>query len=145
MTNVNFKVIKIEKAIKADCIVATIQFHNSPKVFTYVRRAYDNTTVIDGCRIYFNDNYEVEKIEREYETKGVKKMSTAKQVGSTSTKIKDELTTKGIKIPEVKQVPPKLKRMKRFTTKGTKRLRCALRTIFRFTLPALQVQVRITL
>lgn len=104
-TNVNFKVIKIEKAMKAGCIVATIQFHDNPKVFTYVRKTYGNTTVIDGCRIYFNDNYEVKKIEREYETKGVKKRSTAAQVGSTSTKIKGELTTKGIKIPEVKQTP----------------------------------------
>ena len=105
MENVNFKVIKIEKAIKAGCIVATIQFNSSPKVFTYVRKAYGSTTVIDGCRIYFDNDYKVTKIEREYETKGIKKMSTAKQVGSTSTKIKDELTTKGIKLPEVKQVP----------------------------------------
>lgn len=144
-TMVNFKVISIEKAIKSGCVVATIQFNNNPKVFNYVRKAYDNTTVIDGCRVYFDNDYQVTKIEREYETKGVKKMSTAKQVGSTSTKIKDELTTKGIKIPEVKQVPPRLKRMKRFTTKGTKRLRCALRITFRFTLLVLQVQVRITL
>ena len=107
-TMVNFKVISIEKAIKSGCVVATIQFNNSPKVFTYVRKAYDNTTVIDGCRIYFDNDYQVTKIEREYETKGVKKMSTAKQVGSTSTKIKDELTTKGIKIPEVKQVHPQV-------------------------------------
>ena len=107
-TNVNFKVIKIEKAIKAGCIVATIQFNSSPKVFTYVRKAYGNTTVIDGCRIYFDNDYKVTKIEREYETKGVKKMSTAKQVGSTSTKIKEELTTKGIKIPEAKQELPQV-------------------------------------
>lgn len=101
MTNVNFEVIKIEKAMKHDCVVVTLKFEGSNKEFTYVRKAYNNTTVIDGCRIYFNADYQVEKVEREYETKGVKKMSTAKQVGTTSTKIKNELKGKGIKIPEV--------------------------------------------
>lgn len=104
MANVNFKVIKIEKAIKKDCVVATLQFEGSEKHFTYVRKAYDNTTVIDGCRIYFDNNYNVTKVEREYETKGVKKMSTAKQVGTTSTKIKNELEGKGIELPIIPQV-----------------------------------------
>lgn len=102
MTNVNFKVIKIEKAMKSGCVVVTLSFDGSDKQFTYVRKAYGNTTVIDGCRIYFDANYQVEKVEREYETKGVKKMSTAKQVGTTSSKIKTELEGKGIQIPKVK-------------------------------------------
>lgn len=104
MTNVNFEVIKIEKAMKHGCVVVTLKFEGSSKEFTYVRKAYNNTTVIDGCRIYFDANYQVEKVEREYETKGVKKMSTAKQVGTTSTKIKNEIETKGIEIPKV-QIP----------------------------------------
>lgn len=99
--NVNFEVIKIEKAIKFGCVVVTLKFTNSDKRFTYVRKAYGNTTVIDGCRIYFDENYNVEKVEREYETKGVKKMSTAKQVGTTSAKIKNELEGKGIELPPV--------------------------------------------
>lgn len=101
MANVNFEVKKIEKAIKAGCVVVTLQFEGSPKQFTYVRKAYGNTTVIDGCRIYFDGNYNVEKVEREYETKGVKKMSTAKQVGTTSAKIKNELEGKGIELPVI--------------------------------------------
>ena len=101
MANVNFEVKKIEKAIKAGCVVVTLQFEGSTKEFTYVRKAYGNTTVIDGCRIYFDANYNVEKVEREYETKGVKKMSTAKQVGTTSAKIKTELEGKGIELPVV--------------------------------------------
>lgn len=101
MTNVNFKVIKIEKAIKHDCVIVTLKFEGSDKEYTYIRKAYNNTTVIDGCRIYFNANYQVEKVEREYETKGVKKMSTAKQVGTTSSKIKNELEGKGIKMPTI--------------------------------------------
>ena len=104
MANVNFKVIKIEKAMKHDCVVVTLKFDGSNKEFTYVRKAYNNTTVIDGCRIYFDTNYQVEKVEREYETKGIKKMSTAKQVGTTSTKIKNEIENKGIKLPKV-QIP----------------------------------------
>lgn len=105
MANVNFEVIKIEKAIKAGCVVVTLKFEGSEKQFTYVRKAYGNTTVIDGCRIYFDHEYNVEKVEREYETKGVKKMSTAKQVGTTSTKIKSELEGKGIELPKVLPIP----------------------------------------
>lgn len=101
MANVNFEVMKIEKAIKAGCVVVTLKFENSPKEFTYVRKAYGNTTVINGCRIYFDSNYRVEKVEREYETKGIKKMSTAKQVGTTSSKIKSEIEGKGIELPPV--------------------------------------------
>lgn len=104
MTNVNFEVIKIEKAMKHGCVVVTLKFEGSSKEFTYVRKAYNNTTVIDGCRIYFDADYQVEKVEREYETKGVKKMSTAKQVGATSSKIKNEIENKGIEIPKV-QIP----------------------------------------
>lgn len=105
MANVNFEVIKIEKAIKAGCVVVTLKFEGSEKHFTYVRKAYGNTTVIDGCRIYFDNEYNVQKVEREYETKGVKKMSTAKQVGTTSTKIKNELEGKGIELPKVLPIP----------------------------------------
>lgn len=104
MMNVNFEVLSIEKAIKAECVVVNLRFLNSSKIFNYVRRAYNNTTVIDGCRIYFDSNYSVIKVEREYETKGVKKTSTAKQVGKTSSKIKSELKGKGIQIPEIPQV-----------------------------------------
>lgn len=104
MTDVNFKVIKIEKAIKHGCVIVTLKFEGSDKEYTYIRKAYNNTTVIDGCRIYFNANYQVEKVEREYETKGVKKMSTAKQVGTTSTKIKSEIESKSIELPKV-QIP----------------------------------------
>ena len=109
MTNVNFEVIRIEKAIKAGCVAVALKFDTSDKIFTYVRKAYGNTTIIDGCRIYFDSNYNVTNIEREYETKGVKKMSTAKQVGTTSTKIKNELEGKGIQIPQVIPTVPQVK------------------------------------
>lgn len=101
MKKVNFTVKHIEAARKNGCVVVILQFDGSSKEFTYVRKAYNNTTLIDGCRIYFNDNYQVEKVEREYETKGVKKMSTAAQCGTTSSKIKNELEGKKIEIPKV--------------------------------------------
>jgi len=104
MTNVNFEVIKIEKAMKHGCVVVTLKFEGSDKEYTYIRKAYKNTIVIDGCRIYFNANYQVEKVEREYETKGVKKMSTVKQVGTTSAKIKNEIESKDIELHKV-QIP----------------------------------------
>lgn len=108
MTNVSFEVIKIEKAMKPGCVVVTLKFKDSSKEYTYVRKAYGNTTVIDGCRIYFDANYQVEKVERVYETKGVKKLSTANQVGTISTKIstkiKNEIENKNIEIPKV-QIP----------------------------------------
>lgn len=46
MTNVNFEVIKIEKAMKHGCVVVTLKFEGSNKEFTYVRKAYNNTTVL---------------------------------------------------------------------------------------------------
>lgn len=78
---VNFKVLKISKANKPGHAVAEIQFHSSPKVFTYVRRTYydDSAIVIDGCVIYFNQNWEVIKIERQYETTGKKRFKTGRK------------------------------------------------------------------
>lgn len=105
MANVNFKVIKIEKAIKPGCVVVTLQFDGSEKQFTYVRKAYGTSTVIDGCRINFNENYDFVSVERIYETKGMKKMSTEKSVGTTSSKIKSELEKKGIETSEIKVIP----------------------------------------
>lgn len=100
--NVNFVVKHIEAAKKPGCVVVIVEFNNSNKEFTYVRKAYNNTTVIDGCRIYFDDSFNFIKVEREYETKGIKKMSTAAQVGSTtSSKIKNELEGKNIEVPKI--------------------------------------------
>lgn len=110
--NVNFTVDAITAANKPGFIVATIQFYNSYKKFTYVRRAYAASnsefpgariTMIDGCKITFDANYQVISIEREYETKGKKKLSTESQSGSKSklsSKIKTECEQKEISIPK---------------------------------------------
>lgn len=110
-TNVNFTVNHIEAAMKPGFVVVQLQFNGSPKEFTYVRQTYKATnsnvpaarcTMIDGCKITFDTNYQVIDIQREYETKGKKKFSTESQSGakSTSTKIKEECEKKEIQIPK---------------------------------------------
>lgn len=105
MNGINFEVLGIAKAQKPECVVVTLKFNNGDKIYTYVRKAYENTTVIDGCKITFNSRYGVENIERIYETKGVKRTSTAKLVKPTSSKIKEELEEKGIVAPQVVKEP----------------------------------------
>lgn len=94
MQNVNFKVIKIEAAKKDGFIVALVKFNDSEKVFTYVRKAYNNSFIIDGCQINYNDNYEVTSIERIYDTKGIKKQDTTNISKGTAHKIKVEIESK---------------------------------------------------
>lgn len=87
---VSFKVNKIEKANKPGCIVAHVQFNGNDKEYTYVRKYRTDSwynakhsITIDGCEIVFknaaDDSYEVVDIYRLYNTKGVKKLSTANQ------------------------------------------------------------------
>ena len=104
MENINFTVNSITKGDNPGYVKIDIQFNGHDKIYSYFRKAMEGCCIIDGCRIYFDANYQVEKVEREYETKGVKKMSTAKQVGTTSAKIKNEIENKGIEIPKV-QIP----------------------------------------
>lgn len=103
--NVNFEVVSIEKAKKPECVVVTVKFNGSEKTYTYVRKAFSNCTIIDGCKIRFDDDMNFRSVERIYSTKGVKKSSTAKQVGKTSSKIKEELNNLGIVAPQVPEVP----------------------------------------
>ena len=103
MMEVNFEVMKIEKAMKKSYIVAEVKFEGNEKVYSFVRRAYNNTTVIDGCRIYFDNDYRVEKVEREYDTKGVKREDTS-NIGDgmkkITDKIKAECDSKQVTIPK---------------------------------------------
>lgn len=96
MTKVNFKVLKLEKAKKPGFIVATIKFDDSDKEYCYVRKAYNNVTIIDGCRVIYDNNYNVTDIERIYETKGKKKTDTSNQGKEKAIceKIKEEIEEK---------------------------------------------------
>lgn len=100
---VNFKVEKIEKAHKIGCVVAHVKFNGNDKEYTYVRKYHRDgvlskslSIVIDGCEVSFRDFdngcdvANVTSIYRIYNTKGVKKLSTANQcsgnVGEDDTK-----------------------------------------------------------
>lgn len=101
---VSFKVNKIEKANKPGCIVAHVQFNGNDKEYTYVRKYRTDSwynskhsITIDGCEVVFknaaDDSYEVVDIYRLYNTKGVKKLSTANQGGNGEKKEDDQKFT----------------------------------------------------
>ncbi len=110
---VNINVTKIEKGFKAQTVYMLITFDGNPKEYSYIRKYnIDNDNmyyaIVSGCRITFNHNFELIGISREYDVAGVKKRSTAKQVGTTSSKIKSEIESKDIQIPEVKNIIPEV-------------------------------------
>ena len=101
---VSFKVNKIETANKPGCIVAHIQFNGNDKEYTYVRKyrteswySQKYAITIDGCEIVFkrtvDGSYEVVNTYRLYNTKGVKKLSTANQGGKDEKKEDDQKFT----------------------------------------------------
>lgn len=101
---VSFKVNKIETANKPGCIVAHVQFNGNDKEYTYVRKYrteswYNpkHSITIDGCEVVFKQtadgSYEVVNIYRLYNTKGVKKLSTANQGGKGEKKDDDQKFT----------------------------------------------------
>ena len=101
---VSFKVNKIEKANKPGCIVAHVQFNGNDKEYTYVRKYRTDSwynskhsITIDGCEIVFknvaDDSYEVVDVYRLYNTKGVKKLSTANQGAKDEKKEDDQKFT----------------------------------------------------
>lgn len=101
---VSFKVNKIEAANKPGCIVAHVQFNGNDKEYTYVRKyrtenLYNlkHAITIDGCEIVFkrtvDGSYEVVDIYRLYNTKGVKKLSTANQGAKDEKKEDDKKLT----------------------------------------------------
>jgi hypothetical protein len=104
MTNINFEVRKIEKANKVGYIVAEVKFNDSSKIYTYVRKAYNNRFIIDGTAVDFDANYNVTNVEKLYETKGVKKTDTS-NIGKTVEKIKEEMKANEIEVPKNVPIP----------------------------------------
>lgn len=92
MMKVNFEVLSIEKAEKNGFVKVSVKFNGNDKIYSYTRRRYGNTTIIDGCEITFNEKYEPLHIERLYDTKGVKRTSSNAKKNNT------------IQIPEVKPI-----------------------------------------
>nr|DAZ27102.1 MAG TPA: ATPase-like protein [Caudoviricetes sp.] len=91
---VNFKVEKIEEAHKTNYVAVHVKFDGSKKEYVYVRKYRRSSlhnsrfvVVINGCEVVFKasvDGYKVVNIYRVYNTKGVKKLSTANQGGNNS-------------------------------------------------------------
>lgn len=108
MAKVNFEVLNIKAAERKEgFVVVEIKFNENEKVFTYVRKAYNNYTIIDGCKISFNESFKVLSVERVYETKGVKKTDSS----NISKGIVDDIK-KEIKVSKVKAEKPKLPEVK---------------------------------
>ena len=99
--NINFEVLSISKSNKAGFVKLAVRFNNSKKIYNCIRKVYKtagtNSTLVDGCRIFFSDDFEVEDIVEEYDTKGIKKLSTVEQ-SKVSDKIKVEIEEKCIKV-----------------------------------------------
>lgn len=109
---VNLTVDRIENGYKENTAAIWVRFDGSNKEYMYLRKRNEDENgnyfaIISGCRITFSKDFELNsvKITREYDVAGKKKFSTAKQVGSTSSKIKSEIIENNITMPvEVTEV-----------------------------------------
>lgn len=108
---VNINVTKIEKGFKDQTAYMLVTFDGNSKEYSYIRKynVDDNNnyfSIVSGCRVTFTPEFKLIGITREYDVAGVKKRSTAKQVSSTSDKIRTEIQAKEIEMPKVQvQIP----------------------------------------
>lgn len=108
---VNIEVTSIERGFKKGTVSMMVKFDGTDyKTYHYIRKYNDDNNgnryaIVSGCRITFNENYELQEITREYDVAGVRKTTTAKQVGSTYKKIKDEIITNDVTVPETPKAP----------------------------------------
>lgn len=91
MENINFEVVRFEKADKDGMMKTTVKYNGSEKEYTYIRKYWLGKkdggylhTVIDGVNITFDMNfldntYYVIAYNREYETKGRKRKTTERK------------------------------------------------------------------
>lgn len=98
-----FDVKNIEKAKKPGYVVLEVFYPGTGKTYTYVRKDYNGSAVIEGYRITYTKDFHLVKIEKEYETAGKKVTSTAGK--SVKDSIKAEMEVKGLveKAEEIKQ------------------------------------------
>lgn len=92
-----FTVNKIEDAKKKGYMVVTVTYPTG-KVYTYVRKDYNGSVVIEGHRIKFDSQYNFLGMEHEYETAGKKVTNTSKTIHDS---IKEEIINKSLE--EVKK------------------------------------------
>lgn len=99
-----FEVKGITAAQKHGYVAIEVVYHGTKKTYTFIRKNYNGSAVIEGHRIsfhYINGKYFVDSIEKEYETAGKKVTNTAKGIADS---IKSEIEKKDIKAA-VKTVP----------------------------------------
>ena len=99
-----FTVNKVEKAKKFGYVVITVTYKGTGKQYTFVRKNYNGSAVIEGYRISFHkvfgtDDFMVDGITQEYETAGKKVTNTSK----ISESIKAEIAKK--ELEEVLEKP----------------------------------------
>lgn len=119
-TEAGFKVIEIKAADRKDgYAVTTVEYDSNHKQYTYVRKYNPSrvnpawrVTVVDGCEVTYNTNYEVISVERIYDTAGLKKKHNVGGAGkstnadSVSNNIRTEMEHKGVEAPKVEQQQP---------------------------------------
>lgn len=121
-TEAGFKVIEIKAADRKDgYAVTTVEYDSNHKQYTYVRKYNPSkvnpawrVTVVDGCEVTYNTNYEVISVERIYDTAGLKKKhniggagkSTSVESNSVSGAIRTEMEQKEVEAPKIEWKQP---------------------------------------
>lgn len=121
-TEAGFKVIEIKAADRKDgYAVTTVEYDSNHKQYTYVRKYNPSkvnpawrVTVVDGCEVTYNTNYEVVSVERIYDTAGLKKKhniggagkSTSVESNSVSGAIRTEMEHKEVEAPKIEWKQP---------------------------------------
>lgn len=121
-TEAGFKVIEIKAADRKDgYAVTTVEYDSNHKQYTYVRKYNPSkvnptwrVTVVDGCEVTYNTNYEVVSVERIYDTAGLKKKhniggagkSTSVESNSVSEAIRTEMEQKEVETPKIEWKQP---------------------------------------
>lgn len=121
-TEAGFKVVEVRAADhKVGYVVTVVEYDSNHKRYTYCRKSNPSTTnpswrttVVDGCEVTFNTEYEVQSVVRIYDTAGLKKEhnpgganKTSNGVASkVSESIKAEMEQKDIEKPIIPLVVP---------------------------------------
>ena len=122
-TEVGFKVISIRPADrKAGYTVTVVEYESNHKQYTYCRKSNPSrinpsyrTTVVDGCEVTYDTEYNFVSVERIYDTKGLKKAHNPGGAGKSgngspvvstiSENIKQEMEAKDIAKPVTVEIP----------------------------------------
>lgn len=97
MKTSKFEVKSVVKAKKVGYVVVEVYYPTTGKTYTYVRKNYNGSAVVEGYRIsfhWFSGQYIVDSIEQEYETAG------KKVTKSNLENIKAVMEAKEIPVPE---------------------------------------------